>query len=117
MRKRRQKRRAKYIEMLGGKCQNCGSMDSLEFDHTNAKSKEFDLNDIRDGSEERILKELDKCVLLCRDCHLIKTRENQDYVNKDKKPARHGTLWMYKRYKCRCPKCRMAMRQYYLDNK
>lgn len=115
MKARRGKRRAKYIELLGGKCSNCGSTNQLEFDHKDSKKKEFDLNDIRDGSEETILKELKKCVLLCKPCHMEKGYLSKDFVNKDKEPARHGTVWMYKRYKCRCDKCKSAMHDYYIS--
>lgn len=112
MKARRKARRAKFIELLGGKCQSCGSTDDLQFDHAKAKSKEFDLNSIKDGNEGLILKELKKCVLLCPTCHLAKTKNNKEHINKDKKPARHGTIWMYKKYKCRCQKCRKAMSSY-----
>lgn len=112
MRARRKARRAKFIEMLGGKCSSCGSKEDLQFDHVSPKKKEFDLNSIKDGNEGTIEKELKKCVLLCPSCHLAKTKANKEHVNKDKKPARHGTLWMYKKYKCRCIKCRKAMSLY-----
>jgi 5-methylcytosine-specific restriction endonuclease McrA len=112
MKSRRKARRAKFIDLLGGKCVSCGSTDNLQFDHANAKKKEFDLNAIKDSNEKTILKELKKCVLLCGDCHLDKTKTNKEHINKNKKPARHGTLWMYKKYKCRCRKCRMAISTY-----
>lgn len=112
MKQRRQNRRAKFIDLLGGKCVNCGSIDNLQFDHANAKKKEFDLNQIKDSNEGTILKELKKCVLLCDKCHLNKTKANKEHINKNKKPARHGTPWMYKKYKCRCRKCRMAISNY-----
>jgi 5-methylcytosine-specific restriction endonuclease McrA len=116
MKNRRKARRAKFIELLGGKCVNCGSTENLQFDHANAKKKEFDINQVKDGKEEIILKELKKCVLLCPECHLDKTKANKEHINKDKKPARHGTPWMYKKYKCRCRKCRMAI-SHYIKNK
>lgn len=112
MRNRRKERRKKFIALLGGKCISCGKKENLQFDHVNPKFKKFDLNDIKDSKETKILKELKKCVLLCPECHLKKTKENKEHVNKNKKPARHGTIWMYKRYKCRCTKCKDAMSKY-----
>lgn len=112
MKQRRKNRRQKFIDLLGGKCVSCGSTENLQFDHQNAKKKTFDINSIKDGKESIILKELKKCVLLCPSCHLNKTKDNKEHINKDKKPARHGTLWMYKKYKCRCPKCQKAMSLY-----
>lgn len=119
MRQRRKNRRLKFIKLLGNKCVNCGEDDPslLQFDHQNPKKKEFDLNDIKDSNEQLILKELKKCVLLCVECHLEKTKTNKEHVNKDKKPSRHGKLWHYKNYGCRCAKCRQAARVYYLNKK
>jgi 5-methylcytosine-specific restriction endonuclease McrA len=117
MRNRRQQRRQKYINMMGGKCVQCGSTKDLQFDHKNPKHKNHDLNDIKDGDEDRITKELAKCVLLCPNCHLQKTKDNKEHVNKDKQPSRHGKIWHYKRYGCRCRKCRLAMRLYNLRKK
>lgn len=117
MRNRRKARRAKFIDLLGGKCIQCGSKDNLQFDHVNPKKKEFDLNQIKDGNEAVIAKELKKCVLLCSNCHLEKTKSNKEHVNKDKQPARHSTIHMYKNYGCRCGGCRKAMRVYNLNKR
>ncbi len=117
MKERRRARRAKFIDLLGGRCENCHSTRDLQFDHADAKKKEFDLNSVKDGKEEIILQELKKCVLLCSECHLAKTKANQEHINKDKKPVQHGSLWMYKKHKCRCRKCRLAMRLYNLRKK
>ena len=72
---------------------------------------------IKDGDEKTILRELKKCVLLCPECHAAKTLEKGEYINKDKEPARHNSIHMYKNRGCRCDKCRMAMRQYLLSKK
>lgn len=114
MRDRRRKRRIKYLEMLGGKCANCGETDPslLEFDHKNPRKKQHDFNEIKDGPENTILKEVKKCGLLCIKCHLEKTKKKREHINRDKKPARHGTLWMYKKYKCRCDKCKKSISEY-----
>lgn len=117
LKKRRQLRRQKFIDLLGGECSNCGSRSNLEFDHKKSKKKEYDLDYIKDGPENRILKELKKCVLLCRKCHLEKTRDYKDFINKDKRPARHGTIWYYKKFRCRCPKCKKAISNYLKDLK
>lgn len=116
MRNRRKARRRKFVLLLGGFCSNCGSkdIDRLQFDHQDPKKKKNDYNDIKDGKESIILKELDKCKLLCPECHLAKTKANKEHINKDKRPSRHGTIWHYKRYRCRCKKCRLAMRLYNL---
>lgn len=58
------------IEMMGGKCQLCGynrCLDALEFHHIDPSQKEFSICDY--VSFERFLKEIEKCQLLCANCH------------------------------------------------
>lgn len=103
-------RRAKLIEMLGGKCVSCGTKKNLEFDHIKKKNKTMDISNSIDTNEAKLIKEIKKCQLLCRPCHVKKTNDAWDYaVDKTK----HGSIWMYKKYKCRCQKCREAMSRYY----
>lgn len=68
--RRRLKRKA--IEYLGGKCKYCGydKYDgSLEFHHPNS-DKDFGLGQGgHTRSWERVKKELDKCELVCVNCH------------------------------------------------
>lgn len=62
------------IEYKGGKCQKCGydkCQAALDFHHRNPKEKDFSLckkYGCRKISD-RIKKELDKCDLLCSNCH------------------------------------------------
>ena len=71
--KRRRKVRLLAIEHLGGKCMRCGYSkypEVLEFHHKNPANKEFNVS--RKGhcrSWKRIEKEIEKCVLLCANCH------------------------------------------------
>jgi 5-methylcytosine-specific restriction endonuclease McrA len=74
--KRRSARRdhkIKAINLLGGKCQNCGFssyLSSLQFHHVNSYNKEFTISkDINFKNFNKILSELDKCCLLCSNCH------------------------------------------------
>lgn len=63
-------RRNKAIELKGGKCEHCGYgkyRGALEFHHVDPKSK--DLKNFKSYSMERVLKELEKCILLCANCH------------------------------------------------
>lgn len=42
----------------------------LDFHHSNSKTKEFSIaSKIRNYSKERILKEINKCIVLCSNCH------------------------------------------------
>lgn len=59
-----------FVEYKGGKCQRCGYdkyIGALDFHHTNPDEKEFLIN--RNLSLERMKVELDKCILLCSNCH------------------------------------------------
>lgn len=65
-----QKQRA--IEYKGGKCYVCGYnkyYGALEFHHLNPDTKEFSISELRTYTWNRLKIELDKCMLLCRNCH------------------------------------------------
>lgn len=71
MNKRREKRKIKAIEFKGGKCKNCGynkCLGVMHFHHRNPSKKEFQISR-KDVSWNLIKKELDKCDLLCANCH------------------------------------------------
>ena len=68
-RKRRQKRL--MIEYKGGKCMRCGydkCDGALDFHHRDPSQKELTLNG-QSRSLEALKPELDKCDLLCANCH------------------------------------------------
>lgn len=55
----------------GGKCEICGYNKceaALQFHHLNPEEKEFQISD-KDLSMEEMKKEVDKCQLLCANCH------------------------------------------------
>jgi hypothetical protein len=56
----------------GGKCKKCGYnkyLGALEFHHIDPNIKEFHLGQKRGLREDTLRKELDKCELLCSNCH------------------------------------------------
>lgn len=66
----------KLIQYKGGKCEICGydkCQGSLQFHHRNPQEKEFSLSCINlndtNFSMEKLYKEIDKCDLLCANCH------------------------------------------------
>lgn len=73
VKKIREKRRKYYIEYLGGKCIVCGYNryeGALNCHHVNPESKDKTIRLSGDcPSIDRAKKELDKCVLLCGNCH------------------------------------------------
>ncbi len=68
----RRKRKLQCIEYLGGKCIDCGynkCQASLDFHHTDPSIKETELSKLFNRKWEIVQKELDKCILICRNCH------------------------------------------------
>ena len=71
--RRRRAIKALAIEYKGGKCQVCGYkkyQGALDLHHLDRKQKAFSFSDKgHSRSWERVKKELDKCVLVCANCH------------------------------------------------
>ena len=71
--RRRRKIKTLAIEYKGGKCQLCGYYKfpgALELHHIDPKQKAFAIGQYgHSRSWMRVKKELDKCVLLCANCH------------------------------------------------
>lgn len=61
------------VNYLGGKCKSCGydkCIAALEFHHLDPSKKEFNISYTKwHKFDERILNELNKCILLCANCH------------------------------------------------
>jgi hypothetical protein len=69
---RRRKLKLELIQLLGGKCNICGySKSPAAFDFHHAKGDKENLISImiKDSSKEKLLKEANKCILLCANCH------------------------------------------------
>jgi len=70
---RRLRLKKKMVDLRGGKCQICGysrCLIALDFHHIDESTKEFGLSQ-RDLTKSwvKILVELNKCVLVCANCH------------------------------------------------
>lgn len=70
---RKRNKKIKAVTYKGGKCSKCGyekCMKALEFHHLIPEEKGYDLNHAKiDKPWEILKKELDKCILLCSNCH------------------------------------------------
>jgi len=73
---RHQLMKQKCIEYKGGKCEKCGydkCQGALDFHHVDPTEKDFNISKARHTSWEKhhikIKSELDKCQLLCANCH------------------------------------------------
>lgn len=65
-------RRLEFVQKLGGKCTKCGystNLSALSFHHLNDKKFQLDVRAFSNRKIERVLTEIDKCILLCNNCH------------------------------------------------
>lgn len=86
----RRRIRDELITYAGGKCRICDydkCKRALEFHHTDPLTKSFTLSSVS-NSFESMRKEVDKCILVCANCHreiedgLIKISKNGSMVKK-----------------------------------
>ena len=69
---RQRRLKQQCIDYKGGSCAICGYdkyPGALEFHHVNPKDKDFTISRFKNRKFELIKDELDKCVLLCSNCH------------------------------------------------
>lgn len=99
----RQEALARARDLLGGECANCGSTEQLQFDHIKRDRKDnyHQISAFIDAKWERVLKELKKCQLLCRKCHMRKSNAERGRTG----IYNHGTANRYRILHCRCELC------------
>lgn len=70
---KRKTQKQQAVDYLGGKCSNCGynkCLNALEFHHLDPSTKEINPSQLmRFSSFDKLKSELDKCILLCSNCH------------------------------------------------
>ena len=110
--RRYHRRMAGARALLGGKCAKCGSLVSLELDHIDPNSKWDTISRIWSYSEKRFLEELNKCQLLCEECHKSKTLQDLGQISAK---GAHGTL--SSRKYCGCSECVAAKTAYMREYK
>ena len=67
-----QQRKIEAVNYKGGKCTKCGYNKypcALDFHHLDPSKKDFCISKRKNCSIEILKPELDKCILLCRNCH------------------------------------------------
>ena len=71
--KRRRKLKEELVKYKGGKCEECGykkCIAALEFHHKDHTQKDFSVSSTGSTmSLDRLKKEVDKCLLVCSNCH------------------------------------------------
>jgi len=75
---RKKRRKQEIKDYLGGKCVGCGTTENLQFDHIDRTQKKFLILSNANMAWDKLTAEADKCQLLCKDCHRIKTTISLD---------------------------------------
>jgi hypothetical protein len=68
----RKRTKEKAVEYKGGKCNICNydrCVSALEFHHLEPSKKDFTLSQSMNTAWNKIEEELDKCILVCANCH------------------------------------------------
>ena len=68
----RKRTKEKAVEYKGGKCKICNydrCVSALEFHHLEPSKKDFTLSQSMNIAWDKIKEELDKCILVCANCH------------------------------------------------
>lgn len=68
----RKRTKQKLVEYKGGSCSRCGyskCLSALEFHHLDPTQKDFSISG-KSWSFERLKIEVDKCILVCANCHV-----------------------------------------------
>lgn len=72
---RNRTRKQQAVERFGGKCHDCQGVFPqcvFEFHHLDPTQKDVNPSSALTYSEDKIWAELDKCVMLCSNCHKIR---------------------------------------------
>ena len=79
--KRVQQNKVKAIKYKEGKCQKCGieyngtNAAVFDFHHLEPNTKEKNPASLMDNGWDKIKQEIDKCILLCSNCHRLEHSE------------------------------------------
>ena len=74
----REEMRQYAYSLLTDHCVECGSRENLEFDHLHPHFKQEKLSLSLNRNKEFIAKEAPKCQVLCRSCHMEKTKRQRE---------------------------------------
>ena len=90
------KRKYEAVQLRGGRCERCGyneNLAALDFHHRDPQTKNFqiDMRSFSNTNLDTLKEELDKCDLLCANCHRevhhpnLKLDEIEDLINTEAK--------------------------------
>lgn len=89
MRERASKMRARIAEEKNKPCMDCGNIFppcAMDFDHVKGK-KTYSIATLASSSKswELIYKEIQKCELVCSNCHRVRTYNRKQFANEKSK--------------------------------
>ena len=80
------RRKQKFVQYKGGTCEKCGydkHHAALEFHHIDPSTKVLEVAAmVRTYGLEKIQEEIDKCILICSNCHRILHHEERQAKKK-----------------------------------
>ncbi len=77
--RRWQERKKRAVAHLGGKCEDCGGIFPPNvYDFHHLRDKDYAWNQLRLRVWDRVKTELDKCALLCANCHRMRHTEDAE---------------------------------------
>jgi len=74
----RTKRKKEIIDSFGNKCHDCGGTFHpaiYQFHHLDSSKKDVNITKLLHSKQEILQKELDKCIMLCANCHCMRHYE------------------------------------------
>jgi len=76
-------RKKLYQYFLEHPCIICGEnrVPCLQFHHLDMDNKEFTISNSLNKSWKNIKKEIDKCIVLCANCHSVQTAKDSNWYN------------------------------------
>lgn len=94
---RRYRAKTAAVEYKGGSCERCewiGPVAAFEFHHTD-DNKEFNIGSAANKSWKVIKKEIDKCELLCSNCHRIEHSKHSEALFIEEAKKYKGSLFNF----------------------
>lgn len=110
----RKRRKEDIVYVMGGCCQICGydrAITALELHHLNPEEKEFGIGTILNKNWELMDNEIQKCILVCANCHReiheeLITEELKSSYNADRAKEISNRIDLLKHHQDRyCPIC------------
>ena len=105
----RRKMKVRAVIYKGGKCEQCGyskSYAALDFHHRDPSQKDFQVGKGNYRRWELIRPELDKCTMLCANCHREDHESNRlAYLTEQRRQARVEVPERQGSADCTCPQC------------